>query len=830
MRVPQRFFAMFGRRNSGKTVYLAALYGGGKDEGSDGLEYHVESNENATHIYLSQAGRNLLSGKWPEGTPWDEQQLGHKMSLRLTVSGRAYQLRIPDVGGEVTRRAQSNLDYETMNAELKAKVLEEFQDYHGFLVFVPGDATHAEQALEYKWEVDALVSALKERTPDGGMISRPVAILVSKWDLREPRLDGVDHETQSREFLESVYPELAAGLKATCKNLRVFPVSSTGPLIDGHLPIPLRPFNLIKPLVWLLETADGVMLEGVRDYIERNRPRLFRREPDDPAKRSHIKVALSRLHGVLEDLPPGDFAADAQRLQAELRRTALRRRLSRGGAVLVLVVVGLIGLGLFRDRIAYHRAQKYLSGSINSPAKDVISQVSKIVEDPSHLVGRIIGWWSQLHNDLDRYRKDFQERRYQELTALYPPVDEPNAETFLRKIQDFESDFPDSPYGPEIAAMRRPAEDLSRRGRENRHHQRIIESYKEFQVHRENHKVCEPLKADCKTFIADFPGSCFDAEVQRIQADVEVALIVLDERRAFDQLQEELAKNAEDTFKCYQLCRVYLSKSSLDNPHRSEVKKKGDDYLRTADGRAWEDVQSFSRKYPDLFPEQLDKCSTYMSNGSFELHQKEASEFRFQIAKNYDRSLYEIIRRRALDGNRPETILAVHNLCLKYLGATVPEAGKAMTSEVEVWNKWFDDWARGKEFSVRVVWVRIDRGSAWHHQLTPFNPEVWVSVTVNDKTFSTDHKSIYLDKEERDLPGSSLGPFFWKWGDPEVTVSFHHKDASPPKFESSFDDDHDFKIRNLNRPISYDGTKVSFRLECPEAKPPVLPPYKDLSR
>ena len=165
MRVPQRFLAMFGRRNSGKTVYLAALYGGAKDEGTDALEYHVESSENATHIYLSQAGRNLLSGNGPEGTPWDEQQLGHKMSLRLTVAGRAYQLRIPDVGGEVTRRAQSNLDYETMNAELKAKVLEEFQDYHGFLVFVPGDATQAEQALEYKWEVDALVAALKEENP-----------------------------------------------------------------------------------------------------------------------------------------------------------------------------------------------------------------------------------------------------------------------------------------------------------------------------------------------------------------------------------------------------------------------------------------------------------------------------------------------------------------------------------------------------------------------------------------------------------------------------------------------------------------------------------------
>jgi hypothetical protein len=127
-----------------------------------------------------------------------------------------------------------------------------------------------------------------------------------------------------------------------------------------------------------------------------------------------------------------------------------------------------------------------------------------------------------------------------------------------------------------------------------------------------------------------------------------------------------------------------------------------------------------------------------------------------------------------------------------------------------------------------VAWVRIDRGSAWHYRWSLWGPEVWVAVTVNGKSDSTHQKAIDRDREERDLPGNLLGPFTWKWGDPEVSVSFHHKGASPPNFPSDFDGDRDFKVRNLNHLISYDRGRISLRLECPEVESPPLPPYKEV--
>ena len=324
MGTPQRFVAMFGQRASGKTVYIATLYGSSRNQADEGLEYHIEAAEEETHFYLRQARDSLLSGSWPDATPFDSRQTGQKMDLRLTVHGRAYQIKLPDIGGDLTRRLNTEADRDTMPApDLKARILQELADYHGFLLFVPAESIAGAQGVEYKWEIDLLLASLKDRTPDGGMISRPVAVVVSKWDLRAPCLDGeVDHEARAQEFFESMYPEVASGLRATCKNVRVFPVSATGPL-DGERPSkPLRPFNLVAPLVWLLDTSDRVMVERVRDYVNRNNSQLFRRDPGDPQQRTFQKAALSRLDELSEDLPRDcDLATEVAKSSCRFERT-----------------------------------------------------------------------------------------------------------------------------------------------------------------------------------------------------------------------------------------------------------------------------------------------------------------------------------------------------------------------------------------------------------------------------------------------------------------------------------------------------------------------------
>jgi hypothetical protein len=150
-----------------------------------------------------------------------------------------------------------------------------------------------------------------------------------------------------------------------------------------------------------------------------------------------------------------------------------------------------------------------------------------------------------------------------------------------------------------------------------------------------------------------------------------------------------------------------------------------------------------------------------------------------------------------------------------------------MTKEIKDWASWFDGWASGKSFKVRVTTVRIERNSVWHHRLSIPNPWVHASVRVGAKTYSTGDKSISLDRDERDLPDNLLGPFTWKWGDPELVISLHHKDASPPTFSTKFDEKDPFQVRHLDELTSFDGGKIAVRLECPEVIPPSLPSYKD---
>lgn len=150
-----------------------------------------------------------------------------------------------------------------------------------------------------------------------------------------------------------------------------------------------------------------------------------------------------------------------------------------------------------------------------------------------------------------------------------------------------------------------------------------------------------------------------------------------------------------------------------------------------------------------------------------------------------------------------------------------------MIAEVKCWQDWFNEWEKGREFHVLVKAVRIERNSAWHHRFSIPNPLVHATVQVGGKAYSTGDWSIPLDLDVLDLPGHKLGPFRWKWGDPDVVVSLFHKDASPPQFSASFGDADAFKVRHLNERTTFDDDKIAVSLECPEVIPPSLPPYKD---
>src|SRR5580692_836342 len=105
MTATQRYFALFGPRASGKTAYLGALYGTSGDAADGGPAYHVAASEQAddpTHAYLGHISRSLKAGAWPDATVFERLE---KMTFVFTCGDLTREVVLPDVGGELTRRA-----------------------------------------------------------------------------------------------------------------------------------------------------------------------------------------------------------------------------------------------------------------------------------------------------------------------------------------------------------------------------------------------------------------------------------------------------------------------------------------------------------------------------------------------------------------------------------------------------------------------------------------------------------------------------------------------------------------------------------------------------
>jgi hypothetical protein len=113
-----------------------------------------------------------------------------------------------------------------------------------------------------------------------------------------------------------------------------------------------------------------------------------------------------------------------------------------------------------------------------------------------------------------------------------------------------------------------------------------------------------------------------------------------------------------------------------------------------------------------------------------------------------------------------------------------------------------------------------------HHDLSWPDPWVHATVTIGSRSSSTGGKRIPLGRDIGDLAGDRLGPFTWKWGDPDVSIGSHHEGASPDDLIATFGVDDAFKVRHLNDLTPFREGTIAVRLECPEVVPPVLPPYK----
>ncbi len=842
MSPPLRRFALFGRRAAGKTVFLAVLYGTSqhRPDAEDGyLITAADDPADPTHKTLKDWWLTLMKGVWLPPSAFENLKL---LRFSFTTGAVRYDVELPDVAGEVTRRLDSVEDDEALEGQLKKQILAEYQDFHGYVLFVSGQSSDQVRATEFKWEVDALLNALKERTQDGGMIARPFAILITKWDLHSPTTASDEEEAaKAEQFFEKDHSKLLLALRATCKNLRVFPISATGPLNQGQPPQPVEPYNLATPIKWLLETSDRVWLERAQVYWNENCNRLFERLPSDSA-RSHWQMTLERFEEAKQNLPVGLHAVAADKAIKLLHQIRLRRRLKfAAGGVVTALLLTIVVWGCF-DWNHLATGRRLLPVEAEDPKQAVVSlsQVNLAAADSwRHWVGHSFGWQRTLRNEMNAVAKRHADAVFHEMASLdRGDLDEGQAAelarlaTLWRDLARYTTPTDEQPLSVsrlENVAKRCRFECGAKRGFDDLQQRAepilVLAKTKPGAV---NQELLNDLQDRIKTFLADFGesddfgASKFVAEVQAIQAKLDALKVDVDEQRAWDQLEKQLAQNADKPLRCFEFCKSFLAEHGQGR-NATDARKRADGYFAKADGEAWSDIRSFREKYRTDFRGVISKCDGYLKS-DFKIHRDDAKQLRAKTLDDWDKTLYERLTKRIADGNDAAIIQSVREQCREYLAPQ--ETPKTMRHEVERWLKWYDGLIAGCSLTVQVESVVVGKGSKWHRTL--FYPDVFVTVRLSGRSLATGEKEVDIDREERAIPGNVLGPFAWKWGDPDVQIKITCTDYSidPLPFDPPPNDD-PFKAKWLNRTVPFNDGKILVKLKCKDVEPPPLPTYKN---
>jgi|GEM_PF-2708709 len=818
--------ALFGPTNAGKTVYLTTLYShGGNDD--DSVSAHVaasDDKDDLTHDYLTKAFEQLRAGQWPDATVFEKLK---SIKFTITSGGVQSKVQLPDVAGEVTGRGQKIENWTEFEHELKKEILDEFSTYDGFLIFAPADDTVKGDSVSFKWEVDSLLLALKERASTDGLIRRPVAVVLSKWDvIASKRTDVGDEQVVADEHFKHKYPETANGLTESCENWQVFPVSATGSTNHGRPPEMLRPTGVAAPIVWLLRTADRTSLERADEYVEKNKQQLFAK-PDASGNETYAQRAMQRYERILAKSPSEEITQKAQMGIANLRQISKARKTKRavlwtsGIAVVVFAVVTMA------DYASYASVSKELTDAkqVVEELDPAIARATGYVDSTFHPLGDLFGWKTKLKGLANQRESEWEASWASELKD-FDFEDAKRAEILGTDCDAFLKRFKDSNEGQEIELISDQAKRFAHQQRGNMTATQLMERDKDLlKIGSSDIEQLKRWAGEAETFLdtAGFANTDRRSEVQTALANRTAQLAELSSEKDWASLKSRYAELGESPLDQYLKVRKWLSEAGqAQTIHADEANQMMAKSLSAADSKAWRDLQENKTKDSTNYQRHVEKANEYLARVEFSEHREEVRTFRQNVLTQWDEQLYRFvtdeIKGRELTGNQ---LAKIQGRCKTYLDSETRPV--AMRSDVEAWLSWYRQMETGLPIAVDLLSVKVDRGSRWHGLL--YYPSVSVAVKVNDRSDATKEKNISLGVQTAGFGQSNLGPFDWKLGDQDVVVTITCTDGSDETLTCNFPQD-TFKLRHLNETVSFDDGRITARLECKAASPPALPPFK----
>jgi len=236
-------FVLVGARATGKTVYLSSLYLNEKS---------VTAQDERTIKYLKPLSEILLTGEYPSATAGNL----HELMFNYKDEKFSTSIQIDDVDGYFIETL-SEKDKNTQNE--RDRLIQNMKLSEGLIFFFPYQKDFNEKAIkEFNYQIDTIITKLRDIYADRSLIPIPVVIAVSKWD-DSPYYQKENENQEALTYINSHKFLCLAKEKIELNfNLvHIVPISAIGQNIND-----LKPYNLNKPLKIFLE-------ETYRNWIEK---------------------------------------------------------------------------------------------------------------------------------------------------------------------------------------------------------------------------------------------------------------------------------------------------------------------------------------------------------------------------------------------------------------------------------------------------------------------------------------------------------------------------------------------------------------------------------
>ena len=249
-------FVLVGAKATGKTVYLASLY----------LKTKFITSKNAkTTAYLKNLADTLLEGKYPSATS------GSLYDLLFDYKNEDFNctIQFDDVDGYFIETL-SEKDENTQRE--RDKFINKLSSSEGIIFFFPYETETYEKSIkEFNYQIDTVISTLKEIHEDKDKIPVPVSILVTKWDMNSA-YKSEDEEDKAIEYIENhkFFKLAKEKIEQNFNNSKIIPISAIGSDINK-----LEPYNLEKPIDFFLTKVYTIWTNRLSELEEKPEEQLI---------------------------------------------------------------------------------------------------------------------------------------------------------------------------------------------------------------------------------------------------------------------------------------------------------------------------------------------------------------------------------------------------------------------------------------------------------------------------------------------------------------------------------------------------------------------------